>query len=233
MQHVYAVDRAEAFLFPAVGGDKVLLAGIGKVRTSGWSGIRLSPRFYINPPSDGLWDIDFYGVGPTGTVLTVFVPVAATIELGVPDWLKGFRLHAESGFLEVMTLSKATRESVVPDTQSLSFHTRRNAIVNHRLATYEDSWQVIGHCSWFSVKMKKLVHELVLVVEGPDEGKIRACISEATGAGLVAAILAVYATGGGALSAAVSAFIGQLTACLGDGFTIKVDDKSEWVEWCT
>ena len=33
------------------------VAALGEVNTTGWSGFRLSPRYYLVPPADGLWDL--------------------------------------------------------------------------------------------------------------------------------------------------------------------------------
>ena len=231
MVHIYEVKSASAFVFPGNGGDHVFLSAIGATRNSGWSNIQLSPRFYITPPDDGLWDIDFTGSPPTGLVLQVITPVSSAATYGKPDWLTGFRLHAEVGSIVVSDIQTT---QLHPSIQSDFLKRDASlALIRHTLARYEDSWQPIGHCGGFSIKMKKLVHELVLTVEGPDEEKIRSCIQNSIGVGLIAAIVAVYATGGGALPAAVSAFLSHLTGCLGDGFKAQVDDHSHWVEWCT
>ena len=81
--------------------------------------------------------------------------------------------------------------------------------------------------------MKKLVHDLWLTVEGPSETEINSCFHKALAIGLVAAIIAAYATGGAALHAAVSAFLSYLKGCLGDKYSARVDDNSHWDEWCT
>ncbi len=88
-------------------------------------------------------------------------------------------------------------------------------------------------CGGFHIKMKKLRHQLELTVTGPDEARIRSCINQATTAGLIAAIVAAFATGGGALSAAVGAFLAALEACLGASFQVRIDNQSHWIEWCT
>ncbi|MCZ8072977.1 MAG: hypothetical protein O9341_02485, partial [Paucibacter sp.] len=109
----------------------------------------------------------------------------------------------------------------------------KGVLYRQDIASYDDSFNPIGFCGFGSIKMKKLHHTLTLTVDGPDEAKIRRCVEEAMAVGLVAAIVAAFVTGGGALSAAVSAFLTQLEGCLGDSFSVRIDDRSEWVEWCT
>ena len=62
------------------------------------------------------------------------------------------------------------------------------------------------------------------------EWKIKA---DSAGAGLIAAIVAVYLTGGAALHAAIGAFTASLESCLSDEFHIKIEDKTRWIKWCT
>lgn len=227
------VVSVNAFRFSLIGQDRVLVLAVGKVNTSGWSDIRLSPRFYVTPPADGFWDFDLYGDAPAGMVLQVILPVHAEGIFAAPSWLKGIRVHAENNQVMTNAAIPVEKTSPAPTKKALAIRVGRS-LVRYRIASYDDSIQPIGFCSGFGhIKMKKLVHSLTLVVEGPDEGKIRDCINQSIGIGLIAAIIAVYATGGGALSAAVSAFISSLEGCLGSQFTVKLEDESHWEEWCT
>jgi hypothetical protein len=81
--------------------------------------------------------------------------------------------------------------------------------------------------------MKKLHHDLVLTIEGPDEGKIRECLAKAAAAGLIAGIAAAIATGGLGLQAALSAFLSALLDCLGGAYTARIEDQSHWIYWDT
>ncbi len=72
----------------------------GEVPTAGWTNIRLEPFFYIVPPADGIWDVDFSGDAPTGMVAQVILPVSASITLPAPKWLKGVRVHAAQNQLQ-------------------------------------------------------------------------------------------------------------------------------------
>jgi hypothetical protein len=203
----------------------------GIVPTSGWSNPRLAPYFYVTPPPDGYWEFDFVADEPGGVVLQVEVPISASGVFSPPGWMQGIRVHGENKSIDVLVETSAKTAPAVPKG---IVRAQGQVIVRDQLATYDDSFNVIGLCSGFgSLKMKKLRHTLTLVVEGPDEQKVRQCIAQAAGAGLIAAIIAAYATAGLALQAAVSAFLASLRDCLGSSFIIRVDDESHWIEWCT
>jgi hypothetical protein len=230
--HIPEITAAEFLKFPDVGGGKLFVFASGEVETSGWSGVRLSQRFYVRPPDDGLLEFDLEGHPPAGLVLEVVLPVSAYAVMGVPNWFKGVKVYAAHGNIVVTE----GRQSELKRHEHASALAPRGskALVRQDLVSYDDSFNPIGFCSGFGhIHMKKLHHTLTLTIEGPDEARIRHCVEEATTAGLVAAIVAVYATGGGALSAAVTAFLSQLQGCLGDSFAARVDDHSEWIEWCT
>src|SRR4051812_28009773 len=97
MAHVSEIRSAEVFRFPDIGGDKLLVLASGDVRTSGWSRIRLSPRYPAAPPADGLLELDFEGDPPSGPVLEVILPVTAHRVMAVPDWFKGVKAYAAGG----------------------------------------------------------------------------------------------------------------------------------------
>jgi hypothetical protein len=245
MNYVSEVKGAYAAEFSSGFDPKLLVGAAGVVNSSGWSNIRLAPRYYIVPPGDGVWDFDFIGDPPSGIVLPVELPVSAWCTYTAPPWLKGVKVHAERNSILVQNLKtvapmQAPNRPLTwggpdktwggPDKTKAA---KAHVIVRQQIASYDDSWQPIGMCSLISVKMKKLHHSLVLVVEGPDEAKIRECINSAAAAGLIAAIIAVYVTGGAGLQAAVSAFLSTLTGCLGGSYSARIDDESHWVEWCT
>lgn len=222
------VETVSAFRVSIAGQDWVYVHASGFVPTSGWSNIQLSPTYYVLPPADGVWQLTMSGDAPSGIALQVVLPVSAGRMFPAPDWLKGVSVNGVKATFE-------NKEMVaLDDSEKHSLHKRSgHTIVRETIASYDDSFNPIGLCGGLSIKMKKLSHTLSLVVEGPDEGKIRECISQAAGVGLVAAIVAVYATGGGALSAAASAFMSSVQGCLGDSFQVRLDDDSHWVEWCT
>lgn len=232
MAQIYRVDTVVAFTFnPLPGSDQLYVAATGRTRTSGWSNVALAPRYYVYPPADGIWDFDLVGDPPIGIVLNVLTPVAAADSFGRPPWLKGVRVHAESGSKEadLDRADVATFETMAMAADAVA----ANVIVRQTLAEYDDSFQPIGTCSPWSVRMKKLHHTLVLVVEGPDAAQIHQCLQSSAVAGLIAAIVAAFVTGGAALQAAIAAFLTALQSCLGNSYSARIDNHSHWVEWCT
>jgi len=240
MPKIYAITavHAHAIEIPLI-GKQLHLAVLGEVTTTGWTGIRLSPRFYIVPPADGLWDFDLVGDPPSGIVAQVILPVSAQFLGHMPPWCKGVRVHAESNVMEAgCTVLDAKARPAIKPTFSISL---TSAIVHQEIASYDDSFQPTGTIHWKNdgpwgtpnphVEWKKLHHALALTIEGPDEGKIRDCLGKAAAAGVLAAIAAAIATGGLALSAAISAALSALTSCLGDSFSVRIDDESHWIYW--
>mgnify|MGYP001809911433 CR=1 FL=1 len=234
MKQVFSISEVNVCRHDIITGPCIHVSAAGSVNTSGWSGITLAPRYYIQPPADGLWDFDLIGDPPSGPVLQVPVPVAACGIYSMPEWLKGVRVHAVSNSVEQTEIKSATfSQPAAMSHLEFAADAGTRVIVRETIAVFDDSFQPTGMCSMFSVKMKKLRHEMTLTVEGPDEGRIRQCIAEAVGAGLLAAIAAAFGTGGGALPAAISAALARLQVCLGDSFNVRFDDRSHWIEWCT
>jgi hypothetical protein len=242
MSLIMQVDTVDMHNVGAPFHPMTFLVAHGQVSSSGWSAPQLAPRYYVVPPADGMWDIDFIADAPSGIVLTVNLPVSASRLIEVPAWFKGVRVHAEQGFVEAKQFGKAlSATSAIGSVVAIPMHKdvaplAAAAIVSTDLAIYDDSFQPTGNTKfdpWPHVEMKKLRHHLTLTVSGPDEQKIRSCINQAIGAGLLVAIAAAYTTGGLGLSAAVTAFLSSLTSCLGNGFEAKVDDRSYWITWWT
>ena len=109
------------------------------------------------------------------------------------------------------------------------------AILDEKISRYEDSHQVHSvSLDGFTLrtKMKKLEHNLYVTIEGPDEGKARACFNQAVGAGLIAAAAAAFIGAGiGAAQIGFGAAQAAFVACLGDGFSVRLRDESHWVYW--
>lgn len=211
---------------------RIHVMATGTAPTSGWSGIRLLPMFPVTPPADGIWDFSMVGDAPAGLVLPVIRPVHAEGNYAVPDWLQGVSVNGVRAAVSDGKLAPSQSDSFITEYKQ-RLAAKSHVMVRETVASFDDSFNPIGFCSGFSIKMKKLNHTLTLVVEGPDEGRIRECIGQAASVGLAAAIVVVYATGGGALGAAISAFLSSLQGCLGDSFSARIDDESHWVEWCT
>lgn len=237
MSHVAKVNAVQAYTFEAPDGARVAIAAQGIVNTSGWSSPRLSPRYYVRPPDDGIWDFDFTVDPPCGLVLEVEVPVSAHFILSQPDWLKGVRVHAASNSLEAALERRSTKdpeESGRP--HHFDAHFSDHVIYNQTLAVFDDSFQPTGNTKfdpWPHAEMKKLRHELILTVKGPDEAKIRSCLQQGAILAAIAAIAAAAGTGGAALPAAVSAFTSSLVSCLGESYDVRIDDRSHWIYWWT
>lgn len=229
MELVRDVVKASAYTYSTPDGKRLLVACEGVVNTSGWSNISLGSWYYISEPDDKIQDIDFMGMPPSGMVAQVTLPVTASLDIPAPSWLEGVRVHASSGDYTIEEISHDVLFQPRKEIRIASGH----VIIREKIASYEDSWQPIGVCGPFSVRMKKLLHELTLIVEGPDESKIRACIGDAMGVGLIAGLLSAFITGGAALASATTAFITHLKGCLGSEFHVRLNDSSRWEEWCT
>lgn len=233
MALISTIDTVEAIDFSLLGSNRLLISAKGTVPTSGWSSPRLSPRVYATPPADGVWDFDFEADAPIGMVLQVLQSFSASGTFPAPHWLKGVRVRGENNSIEskIVNGGKAIEAPALVLSKAMK---AGHVIYKQTIASYEDSWQPIGFCSGFgSIKMKKLKHDLVLTIEGPDGEKIKNCIERSIGIGLIAAIIAAYVTGGAALPAAISAFLASIESCLGEGFSVRFDDHSDWVKWCT
>lgn len=225
------IDKAFAYEFNVL-GNRLSVSALGTVSSSGWSNLHLSPIYYVHPPADGYWEFNFLGDPPFGPSLQVMLPVAAAGLFPCPDWVRGVRVKGRSGNAEAaVERAEIKPADFKPELLNLS-EDRSHALVEQTIAVFDDSFQPVGFCGGFHVKMKKLRHELVLIVEGPDEGRIRHCINEAAAAGLIAAIVAAFVTGGAALQAAIAAFLGRLEQCLGASMA-KIENRSHWIEWCT
>lgn len=234
MAHVRSVSGVTAHILKPEGlHGFISILALGDVPTTGWTHIRLSPRFYIVPPADGMWDFDMIGDEPMGFVGQVVLPVSAYTVVPAPGWCKGVRVHAATNDIAARLESAPVTTAEFREPKAVK---AGNVIVRRDLASYDDSIQPTGATKfdpWPHLEMKKLHHNLVLIVEGPDEAHIRDCINKAIAAGLIAAIIAACATLGAALPAAISAFMKALGLCLGAGFTVKVEDQSHWVYWWT
>lgn len=117
-------------------------------------------------------------------------------------------------------------------------------LYDHVIAPFDDSIQPTGTIHWTKsggfipvpiphAEMKKLAHELHLIIEGPDGSDVGGCVQSAAFVGLLAGLVATCLTGGAALPAAEAAAVTMLLACLGDKFSARFDNQSHWVYWDT
>ncbi|TGR82310.1 hypothetical protein EN866_34930 [Mesorhizobium sp. M2D.F.Ca.ET.223.01.1.1] len=99
---VYSVDKVhvEGLVVIPENPPAVAVSAKGWVPTSGWSLPDLTPWIYIVPPTDGILDLDFVAVQPTGFVLQVFTPISVTKAFVVPSWVTGVRVHTSTNELE-------------------------------------------------------------------------------------------------------------------------------------
>ena len=234
MALVSKVDTVSAHLLklPAPFEPLISVTATGEVPTTGWTHIRLSPHYYIVPPRDGFWDFDLIGDEPTGIVGQVVLLVVAHAVLPFPNWCTGVRVHAHN-FVEASFVPKPFVLAAAPVKKALA---PGHVIVQQHLASYDDSFQPTGNTKfdpWPHAEMKKLHHDLVLIVSGPDEARIRSCINKAVAAGLLAAIVAAISTLGAALPTAISAFLAELESCLGNSFSVRIENQSHWEYWWT
>lgn len=231
MAHVPEVLSVEICQFESVGGMSLHIHASGAVATTGWSGIRLSPRFYASPPPDGLWEFDFEGHPSGGPVLDVVLPVSGSYTSGMPAWFQGAKVYAAQNSLASTDVQVA---SLVRGPAAHAFPSRLGAAsFRQQLACFDDHITTLGPHGPTSLHMKKLRHTLALVIDGPDQAAMRRCVAEVAGTAVVADIVAAYACGGGSLSAAISALIAQLEDGLGSAFHTRINDQSEWIEWHT
>ncbi len=88
--------RIEDVCYSAMKSNPVLYAirSCGVAATSGWTDPHLSPFVYITPPDDGIQEFDFVATPPSGIVIPVETPIAATWEGNLPNWAKGIRIHS-------------------------------------------------------------------------------------------------------------------------------------------
>lgn len=114
------------------------------------------------------------------------------------------------------------------------------------IAIFDDSFQPTGTIHWKNdgpwglpnphIEMKKLRHELVLTIEGPEDLKDAAenCLRQGAIAGAVSALIASFIGAGiGATGAAWAAFQTAFIACAGNQIQIRIDDSSHWITWDT
>ncbi len=96
MKHVHKALSVQLALMKS-NPPQLAITAYGLVRTGGWKNGTLEPRYYINPPADGIQDFDFVADPPVGPATEVVLPITAHYILThIPAWLKGVRVHAET-----------------------------------------------------------------------------------------------------------------------------------------
>jgi len=97
LSKIYSVSFVSAVLSKG----KLSIKADGWTNTSGWKHGQLSPWSYVLPPLDGVIDFDFLAEQPTGIVLQTFTEIEAKFETETTETVKGVRIHASQGSLEV------------------------------------------------------------------------------------------------------------------------------------
>ena len=217
--------------------NNLYVGAVGTVSSTGWSSARLSRYFYIDPPADGIQEFDFVADPPAGIAGDAMMPVAAVYAGYAEDWVKGVRVYAATNQQEDSLSLARLATTPLPSDQYFMSLKAQNKIIEKHVATFDDSFQPTGKiCKWDPLphaEMKKLRHDLIVTISGPDENHIRSCIESALTAGIIAALVAAFTTGGAAFPAAVAAATSALTGCLGAGYSVRFDDRSHWIYWCT
>lgn len=65
------------YVFQTSNPPNLIVTAVGQVPTLGWKNATLSPRVYVVPPADGVWEFDMYAEPPTGIVAQVISAVVA------------------------------------------------------------------------------------------------------------------------------------------------------------
>lgn len=71
----------------------------GKVPTTGWTSAHLVPHFPAKPPENGIWNIDFVAVPPSGLAGQIVLPISAEAQLPLFDWVKIIKVHGANNYV--------------------------------------------------------------------------------------------------------------------------------------
>ena len=84
----------------------VLICARGRVGTRGWTNARLTPRVYVAPPANGIWEVDFTARPPHGIVAQVVTPISAKHYWAAPRNLRGIRIVSRTNSIVVRAPSR-------------------------------------------------------------------------------------------------------------------------------
>jgi hypothetical protein len=84
----------------------VLICARGRVGTTGWTHAMLTPRVYVAPPANGIWEIDFTARPPHGIVPQVVTPISAQRSWAAPRSLRGIRIVSRTNSIVVRAPSR-------------------------------------------------------------------------------------------------------------------------------
>lgn len=89
-----------SIIFTRVPGS-VLICARGRVGTRGWTNAMLTPRVYVAPPANGIWEVDFTARPPSGIVPQVVTPIAAELSWAAPRNIRGVRILSRTNSIVV------------------------------------------------------------------------------------------------------------------------------------
>ena len=69
----------------------------GRVFTSGWTNPELGAWIYLDKPADGILRFDFIAAPPPSYSGPLATPIAASVDILVPEWAKGVEVYSASG----------------------------------------------------------------------------------------------------------------------------------------
>ena len=115
MERIYDVGAVNVSVAKAT-PTQVIVVATGRVPSTGWINPALGAWYYIDAPSDGIQDFDFYADAPIGPSLPLMLPIVAEASItrdpndywGPGRPLAGVRIHARTNSLEA-TLEEPER----------------------------------------------------------------------------------------------------------------------------
>jgi hypothetical protein len=90
----YAIAKSDPSL--------LVVSAEGTVNSTGWSNGKLVPWVYVQPPADGILDMDFIAVQPDSIVIWVITEISSWEVGPLEPWMKGVRIHASTNDKVVM-----------------------------------------------------------------------------------------------------------------------------------
>ncbi|MBD2747541.1 hypothetical protein IC232_12630 [Microvirga sp. BT688] len=95
---IHSVDEVHVSTLDPVANAPLAISVMarGKVNSTGWTNPRLSHWIYIQPPKDGILDLDFIATAPAGYALYVMCPVCVCFAFPVPSWVRGVRIRSST-----------------------------------------------------------------------------------------------------------------------------------------
>lgn len=101
---VYDVEEVHIEALDVMNGapPAVVVSARGRVNSTGWTNPQLAAWIYIQPPRDGILDLDFIATAPSGLVNFVMSPITVGLAFTVPGWVRGVRIHSSTNKMETL-----------------------------------------------------------------------------------------------------------------------------------